>query len=430
VPDPALKYRLLPPFLDQTPGNAALGYYGAIEMYRDHLKPEDREQIEKWFEMEPSQLPRDEVNRMFDRFAGALHQVQLAARYEDCDWSYPVRTEAFGAMLPALGSYRALAGLVALKARFEIGQGEFESAAKTLQTGFAMARHMSSAKILVNDLVGASVGRTMARQVRAWIDTPGAPNLYWALTGLPAPFVELREAMDVEGSLAFLAVPGLSRLLDPMSPQEASRLLAEVNRMAHQLNAGRQDESWEGKLAAAAWVIKRYPAARQRLVELGRTPQEVEAMPTQQVVLLAALKQYGRRRDDLFKWCSVPYWQARPHFKGFDEQRESLRRSGDDYPFLLLIPNVHRAYYATTQLDRDIAALRCIEAIRLFAAANDGRLPASLGEITAVPLPIDPMTGESFIYTVEAGKAVLIAPALPGEKISDEIHYVLRMARP
>ena len=43
-------------------------------------------------------------------------------------------------------------------------------------------------------------------------------------------------------------------------------------------------------------------------------------------------------------------------------------------------------------LDRHVATFRVIEALRLHAAAHDGRLPESLDEITEVSVPEDPAT--------------------------------------
>ncbi|NOR67536.1 MAG: hypothetical protein GQ528_09285 [Woeseiaceae bacterium] len=68
------------------------------------------------------------------------------------------------------------------------------------------------------------------------------------------------------------------------------------------------------------------------------------------------------------------------------------------------------------RLDRNIALLRTIEAVRMFAAAHSGRLPGSLAEITSVPVPADPVTGEGFLYKrIDARKARLEAPVSPAE---------------
>ena len=53
---------------------------------------------------------------------------------------------------------------------------------------------------------------------------------------------------------------------------------------------------------------------------------------------------------------------------------------------------------ARTRMDRRVAALRCVEAVRLYAAAHDGKLPPSLDEIKDVPVPRDPVDDKPFGY--------------------------------
>ena len=57
------------------------------------------------------------------------------------------------------------------------------------------------------------------------------------------------------------------------------------------------------------------------------------------------------------------------------------------------------------------AALQTIEALRDYAAAHDGRPPASLAALTETPAPIDPVTGKVFEYASEGDRATLSSPA-------------------
>ena len=61
-----------------------------------------------------------------------------------------------------------------------------------------------------------------------------------------------------------------------------------------------------------------------------------------------------------------------------------------------------------------MALLRHVEALRLYAAAHDGKLPEGLFEV-AVPLPPDPFTGKPFVYRVEAATAHLRGSPPRGE---------------
>ena len=56
--------------------------------------------------------------------------------------------------------------------------------------------------------------------------------------------------------------------------------------------------------------------------------------------------------------------------------------------------------------------LQIVEALRLIDA-TDGKLPDRLEDIRAVPIPIDPITGKAFEYTLELDRAILYAPPPP-----------------
>ena len=84
----------------------------------------------------------------------------------------------------------------------------------------------------------------------------------------------------------------------------------------------------------------------------------------------------------------------------------------------------------TTRLDRRITALQCIEAIRLYAAANDEKFPTELTKITTVPVPVDPVTKKPFAYSLVDSKAVLQEPTDENNAESKDImRYELTLSK-
>src|SRR5262249_24057163 len=77
---------------------------------------------------------------------------------------------------------------------------------------------------------------------------------------------------------------------------------------------------------------------------------------------------------------------------------------GGDGLFANLLPDIIKLRQTQGQLEQQIALLRHVEALRLCAAARDGKLPAQLADIS-VPLPADPVTGKPFSYTLEGTTA-------------------------
>ena len=59
--------------------------------------------------------------------------------------------------------------------------------------------------------------------------------------------------------------------------------------------------------------------------------------------------------------------------------------------------------------DRQIAALRIVEAIRAYAAEK-GALPENLAALK-LPVPPDPIRSAPFVYELKDGKAVVSSPA-------------------
>jgi len=75
------------------------------------------------------------------------------------------------------------------------------------------------------------------------------------------------------------------------------------------------------------------------------------------------------------------------------------------------------------RLDRDLAILQSVEAIRSYAGSNKGQLPQTLAEVTEVSIPKDPISGEAFRYSRTGATAVLESPARPGGEKREELRY-------
>ena len=86
-----------------------------------------------------------------------------------------------------------------------------------------------------------------------------------------------------------------------------------------------------------------------------------------------------------------------------------------------------KVHLLMNRLDRHVAALKCIEALRLYTTAHDGKFPNQLNDITQVPVPDDPATGKPFVYTRTGAKAVLEMPALKEVTDRDTTRYELSL---
>ncbi len=97
----------------------------------------------------------------------------------------------------------------------------------------------------------------------------------------------------------------------------------------------------------------------------------------------------------------------------------------------LMVPAYHKVIESQARTERRLAVLRVIEALRLHAAANGGKLPAKLEEVTAVAVPADPATGKPFGYELTGDTAVLSGPPPQGQPATPQnaLRYELTLRR-
>lgn len=86
-----------------------------------------------------------------------------------------------------------------------------------------------------------------------------------------------------------------------------------------------------------------------------------------------------------------------------------------------------RVHMLMNRLDHHLTMLQCIEALRLYAGAHDGKFPNKLTEITQVTIPSDPISQKPFIYRRSGSEAVLEGPSVEGIKPEDMISYKLTL---
>jgi hypothetical protein len=328
-------------------------------------------------------------------------------------------------LLPEIQKMRSLVWLVALKTRLAVRERKIDEAIDWLQTGYAMSRHVSEGPFLLQGLVGVSLSAVMAKPLEDFVQTPGAPSLFWALAHRPRPFIDLALAAESERCLLEREIPQLRELDGATWSQEKARTFTEEMRnklfrlagyvARSQAGSGASGmEEWSSKLGLAALVTQAYPEAKGALVAQGRSLAQVEAMPAVQVAALHTFQLYQQVRDDEFKWVRLPYYQA---YKGMNkslvhgnkaQQSKLLLRL-----FTLLTPAIRSIHMAQIMVDRRLDAIQCIEAIRIYGA-DHGKFPAGLEDISEAPVPLDAATGLPFGYRVQGDHATLSAPSPPG----------------
>ena len=299
------------------------------------------------------------------------------------------------------------ARFLVVRARLEITERKYEQALATLREGFALAEHVGQQGILVSDLVGLTIQGMMAETLQSLIASPDAPNLYWAITELPDPLVSYRRALELEASGIYLLFPTLREVLRPVSPAVA-RPVSEVFLRITELS-GQMEGKKPGAAEAKSALEEAEPIARRELLARGWKRQQVDAMTPSQAVLVQMIEVFEETRDDLFKWFYVPYWQAERGIQAAEEQIQQAKKVEGIRLASIMLPAVGKCYLRAAMRQRQIATLRVIEAIRLYAANHGGKLTESIDKIADVTIPINAITGKPFPYRLEGNTAILEA---------------------
>jgi hypothetical protein len=430
APVPALRYRLLPPVWDLHRGNAALIYSKlAISLHGKEFDSR-QERLSKWLEMPADDLPLDELRAAVD-WQYFFDEVDLAAHCTECDWQLPLgQRSLISLVMPELQSCRAMAPMLAAKVRLQVAEGKWPDALRTLQNGFALGQHVAAGPTLVHGLVGIAISKVMCVALRDFLQHPDAPNLYWALTTLPSPLIDMRNAAEVESAMLYLSYPELRAIHSgDRTPRDWQAVIDRVMTDLEPLNESNGNPL--GRLVLTAMAFKAYPDAKQRLIATGRPAAEVEAMPVFEVIAIDALATYDELRDRTMCWFYFPYWQARPHLEAAERYLLTEGRQRETIPLASqLIPAMRNVSMAQARADREVAFLRVIEAIRMHAAAHEGRLPQQLADITDVPLPIDPMNGKQFEYSLTGDKALLSSTPSEGPSRKDlNVRFELQLVK-
>lgn len=344
--------------------------------------------------------------------------VERATVRRDCDWGHHIDElrglDIIATLLPEAQESRSLARAISLRTRVAVADGDYGRAIEQLRMAYQLARHTAQGPFLISCLVGVAEANMANAEVIELIAAKGSPNLYWALAELPRPFIDMVPAIRFEVGLGLRTFPFL---LDPEntehSPQEWARLIAagieDAQNVLGNGSANFKDVTAQAGVTGLSIIL--YPEAKRRLIAAGMDAEHVEQMPVGQVLAIDAAREYRRIGDEFEKLWYLPYAVAEQRQ---DESEAAIRGNqltGGLGRLLAgtLMPAVNSIRTAGMRLEWQLNALQTIEAIRMHAAQT-GKLPTTLAEITVVPVPLNPVTEKPFVYRLEGETAILELP--------------------
>jgi len=419
-PIPALKYLLLPSHVDRTPGNAAANYYKAFALKPE--RPRDPEQarklqerLEAWDQATPTTLPGKEVAEYLKTWRGSLKGLDDGARQDYCRWQLDLNVGEIGNQLTAIQSMRELSQALILRGKLELAEGRIPDAFTTLQTGLQFGKHIGEGTNMIGLLVGYAITSQFHKLAETVTTAPNAPNLYWALSRYQEQLLDPRPALDGEERQSLSILPTLRALeAGPVSEDEARKAFTEtISRLG----------GIDGLNIPTGLLVLPYlsPSAKPELEARGWTKGDLDRMPNAQAVLLRAILVRREFWQDQVKLFDLPYSVGSVEMRKNRAKRESYTKQHRSDLFLttfkLLDPALEKTYVAGHRSRRRVAMFRIVEAVRLYAAGYDGKLPATLADV-GLPLPLDGSTGKLFEYETIGNGFRLIGPPAEGETVS------------
>lgn len=414
---PALRYRLFPLASERKAGDAAPMYL-RLGMER---APNEwtivTEKTDAWAKLSIDRLPRDEIRKFLDGRSYDLRQMYLGARRQSCNWNYALDDKRIiWILLPDAQAMRSYIRPLVAQMRLQIADGKFEAAAETAATGLAISQHIADGPFLINGLVGIATATVVTDALFDFVGRPDAPNLYWSLTALPRPLIDLRHAFETEQRIPEMEIPELADMKRARLPGEWDAIWQKIHSWVDDLSdlsdTGKKlkKANFLGKMAE--FVAKEVPDAKRYLKETVKLADaEIEAMTATQQIVLHFHHRFSELRDDGFKALYLPAHEA-VKFHAAAEKR--LKDAPSDLATDLarhILPFVGKGQTAMVRLDRRIALLRVVEAIRM-QAAQTGSLPSTLSGVTLVPIPLDPLTNKPFATRMD-GTALVVSADYP-----------------
>lgn len=401
---PVPKQRLLPAEQELRAGNAAPIL---LRLLWDQARSMN-EMIPRFAEL--LEIPFNEPDRIRSAGEGLTarmySEIRRAAFRRTADWEYPIHEVPDLSMrLPDIQGARDLIfrGL-AIRIRFKIVQGQIEEAREGILVGLASSRHFARTPFIICQLVTADLANLMVDRLEELIPQADCPNLYWSLAALPGPFIPFQRAFEFERDILARSVEGLNDLGRERTPAQWTQLRENMLRAMDDVpKALSEDQSREIKRIAREELPKYEP----------ERAGAIDSLSDGELFVRWFMARRNALSDRMIAYASLAPPAAIENLRRLESEMISFAK-GSHVGSFFLMKNPCSIYLGLTRIDRRIAALRVVEALRHHAATHDGRLPERLEQMTETPAPLDPATGQPFGYNADSlgGLALLRAPGL------------------
>ncbi len=411
-PDPPLRYRLWPAAVKQNPNDATPFILRALLLQHQaiHRDPESaaeyHEEYGRYHDVAIDELPHDEVRRFLNRYGdAALKELERAENRMGMAYDLGREelsiSDALATLLPEIKEMRNLTRLLQLRARLAIAERRWDDAVDDLRLGLRLSEFAGqSSKFIVSRMLGMAIAGTMLSTIEDATRLPDSPNLYWALTTVPASrLLDATDAIEYELDFWGRLYEGNPPSEDPVGAEASRRELVRLFESALGMFAGRPTPDVEAQRVLVGLAVVTYgEPSREMLAETPEWADRADQLSAPEAVWRAVALKFQRARDEKLKWLRLPATSLRSRADA-DGAPPPKVTWNDPIGVLAQMNTVAASNVrkSSDHLRQRLHFLISIEAIRTDADSR-GELPESLGELGPVPAWDDPFTGEPFEY--------------------------------
>src|SRR2546423_15626350 len=149
----------------------------------------------------------------------------------------------------------------------------------------------------------------MLDNVTEWVGSSNAPNLYWALSELPHPYLDLRDTFDQERFALIFSFPPLRDIDKGLSVEQWQQVMDKLPKML-QWDDGRSEIRKAAQLGPAVLAIRLYPLAKKFYLDRGMAPGKVEGKPVHQNLARVFVESFQEETDEVTQLKVLAYLQG------------------------------------------------------------------------------------------------------------------------
>ncbi|MDR1480720.1 MAG: hypothetical protein LBJ00_17485 [Planctomycetaceae bacterium] len=400
------------------------------ELFNIPLEKQDENAIEKLsFKAFPSKsyfrkiwevVTAEQEEKMFKSLQPVYNLIEKASKKRECDWSYQQKFWGFSTVLNYVTNIRLLCKYLEDKAEWEIRNGKYDDAVKTIRLGLRVAEHVEDSDFpcMITSLIALACRGVMLNDIMLLSAQPDAPNLYPALTQINRNKNMYKKGLQMEQFALFYAEsPQESQELmereDELNKEESEKVLkffaqTIMEGFPNQPSDIFVEDVSEAKITTAAICLLCYRSGKTQLLKRGLTEAEIDKLSVYQVVTPFIVEELRIAYDKLIVANTLPIGSKHTAIEFSDDVESIGFDSPVDLYLQLFIPAVTAANKAILRTEQSIDLLQITEAIRYYAAFNNGNLPESLDQIEQLHVnKIGVVNNKPFAYRIEGDKAII-----------------------